>query len=111
MSKGKRSEGQKQVEKMYLRIMTREEAAMKLIDISGMSRYFPAHEHWVEALVLGENALMRVEEHEEIAEDICDNICRWREQAFMENKDPDDAERWLLENHCNADCPVNRLME
>ena len=45
---------------------------------------------------------------EEIADNICEKICRWRERALMENKDPDDAEKWLERNYCMS-CPTCRL--
>lgn len=46
----------------------------------------------------------------EFGEYVCDNICRWRVRAFEQNKDPDDAERWLDRNYCSAGCPVMRLL-
>ena len=46
---------------------------------------------------------------EEIKDEICDNVCRWRVRAFEQNKDPDDAERWLDSAYCSQGCPVMRL--
>lgn len=46
---------------------------------------------------------------EGIKDEICDNVCRWRVRAFEQNKDPDDAERWLDMGYCSQGCPVERL--
>lgn len=106
----KLTEPEKACEKLLLSQLDRKQAILKIVDIQGESRYFPLRQYWHEALTLGIIALKRVEEREEIADDICDNICRWREKALQENKDPDEAEKWLERNHCSADCPVVRMM-
>lgn len=46
----------------------------------------------------------------ELGEYVCDNICRWRVRAFEQNKDPDDAERWLDRNYCSLGCPVMKML-
>lgn len=107
----KLTETEKSVEKLILSKITPEDAILKFAEIQGESRYFPLRSYWSEALMLGAFALKRSEAREQIAEEVCDNICRWREQAFSEHKDPDDAKEWLLNNHCNADCPIVRLMQ
>ena len=48
---------------------------------------------------------------EQIADEVCDNVCRWRERALQENKNPDDAQEWLERNYCNSGCPISRLMK
>lgn len=98
------------VERGILTKITPEDAVIKLIEIQGEGRYFPLRSYWYEALTLGVLGLKRSSQREQIADEVCDNICRWREKALQENKDPDDAERWLKQNHCNADCPIVRLM-
>ena len=45
---------------------------------------------------------------EEVADKVCDDVCRWRVRAYEWNKDPDDAEKWLERNHCMT-CIVNKL--
>lgn len=46
-----------------------------------------------------------------ITDEICENICKWREKAFCENKDPDDAEKWLDMNYCSNGCPLKGVQE
>lgn len=43
------------------------------------------------------------------ADEICENVCRWRIEAFETHKDVDDAEKFLDKNYCSAGCPVLRL--
>lgn len=102
---------EKSVERVILSKITPEDAVIKLTEIQGKGRYFPLRSYWYEALTLGVLGLKRSSQREQIADEVCDNICRWREKALQENKDPDDAEKWLEQNHCNADCPIVRLMQ
>lgn len=55
-----------------------------------------------------EGDLMRDMSNEEIKQAICDDYCRFREEALYKHKDPDEAEEWLLDNYCE-DCPLGRL--
>lgn len=45
---------------------------------------------------------------EELKEALCDDYCKYRDQALGKFKDPDDATEWLVENYCE-DCPLNTL--
>lgn len=47
-------------------------------------------------------------DYEAVRDEICDEICKWRVRAFEQNKDPDDAEKWLDMNYCGR-CPVSSL--
>lgn len=48
------------------------------------------------------------EQIEVIKDNVCDNICRWREHCLSIKKDPDDAQEYLEENYCQ-NCPLGRL--
>lgn len=48
-----------------------------------------------------------IEQIENIKEKICDDYCKYREDAFSKNKDTDKAEDYLLD-YCD-NCPVRRL--
>ena len=106
----KLSEAEKACEKMLLTQLDRSEAVLRIVEIQGESRYFPLRQHWHEALTLGVLALKRNEQFQTVADEVCENVCRWREKALEENKDPDDAQRWLEQNYCNSGCPVMRLL-
>lgn len=96
--------------------VTPKEAIHKLIDAkSYLERYSNPHDKWTDAVNIGieaiEETMTQAEDIDQISDEVCENICRWREQAFSEHKDPDDAENWLCNNHCSADCPIVRLRE
>lgn len=103
------TEAEKSVESMILQKIDRSDAVLKIIEIQGESRYFPLRQYWHEALTLGVLALKRNEQFQAVADEVCENVCRWREKALEENKDPDDAQRWLEQNYCNSGCPIMRL--
>ena len=42
-----------------------------------------------------------------IKEQICDDYCKYRDMAFCQHKDVDEAEYWL-EEYC-AKCPLNEM--
>lgn len=48
---------------------------------------------------------------EALKDEICENVCRWREKAFEIHKDPDDAEKWLDKNYCSQGCPAMKIGE
>ena len=105
------TEAERSAEKLILTQLSRPDAVLKLVELQGERRYFPLRSQWHEAITLGIMGLKRVEQHEQIAEEVCDKVCRWRERALQENKDPDDAQEWLEKNYCNSGCPINRMME
>lgn len=43
-----------------------------------------------------------------IADILCDDYCKHREECYAQNKDPDDAEK-ALEKFCN-DCPLVTML-
>lgn len=56
--------------------------------------------------VLKGGAIMR--NMEELKEALCDDYCKYRDEALGKFKDPDDAQEWLIENYCE-DCPLNTI--
>ena len=48
------------------------------------------------------------EQLESIRDNICENYCKYQEQAFSTHKDPDEALDALMKEHCN-DCPFMGL--
>ena len=50
-----------------------------------------------------------VRQIEQIAEDICDNYCKYPELYAAQYKDPDESESRLLSEKCD-NCPLLRLV-
>lgn len=48
-----------------------------------------------------------VEQLTNIKDRMCEDYCIYRSMAYSTNKDPDDAEEYLME-YCK-DCPMNNL--
>ena len=46
---------------------------------------------------------------QEIADDFCENYCKYPDVCMSERKDPDEAEDLLYSEYCNKACPFNRL--
>lgn len=44
-----------------------------------------------------------------MAEQICDDYCKYRELVLEECEDPDEANEYLIHNHCN-DCPLSKVV-
>lgn len=45
---------------------------------------------------------------DEIREIICDDYCKYLDEAYYRYKDPDEAREWLEENVCEG-CPLGML--
>ena len=45
---------------------------------------------------------------DEVRETICDDYCKYRDEALSKYKDPDEAQEWLEVNSCD-DCPFNKI--
>lgn len=44
----------------------------------------------------------------EVADEICENYCKYPAVCEAERKDPDEAEELLYDKYC-ANCPMNKL--
>ena len=44
----------------------------------------------------------------EIKDAICEDYCKYLDEAYCQFKDPDEANEWLLEHYC-AYCPLGRI--
>ena len=42
----------------------------------------------------------------EAPECFCENGCKYYDEAYTNHEDPDDAWKWLDDNHCSRHCPV-----
>ncbi len=45
-----------------------------------------------------------IEQLEAMRDNLCEDYCKYQEQAFSTHKDPDEALDALMKEHCN-DCP------
>ena len=93
-----------------LEIRSLEETLIRIRDQYGMDMYDrDALADAINLITHNEARLSDDEDKtEEVKDQVCDVICRYRIMSLEQYKDPDEAQEYLQEAYCKS-CPLNKI--